>query len=241
MNGGGIRTSIDAGPITLGELLDVQPFSNQLSLVTLTGAQLKEALENGVSVRSKPWPGASRRFPNMRYSYDPALAVGSRVTGVQIGDGKGGYTALDPAGSYRVATINFLLAGGDGYTVLSQGTNKLDTGLLDVDVTTEYVVARSPVNPQVEGRIIVGGTLPGAVAPRQHRHPGAAAEHRRRPDTAMAAGRAGRQRHGCRRTPAQPRAARPAGHGRGCGGGNDHRGADRDRGLSAFVPLGYHG
>ena len=88
----------------------------------------------------------------MRYSYDPALAVGSRVTGVQIGDGKSGYTALDPAGSYRVATINFLLAGGDGYTVMTKGTNKLDTGLLDVDVTTEYVVARSPVNPQVEGR-----------------------------------------------------------------------------------------
>ena len=45
---------------------------------------------------------------------------------MQIGDGKkGGYTALDPAGSYRVATINFMLAGGDGYTVLAQGTNKL--------------------------------------------------------------------------------------------------------------------
>ena len=164
MNGGGIRASIDAGPITLGELLDVQPFSNQLSLVTLTGAQLKEALENGVS-QIETVAGRFAQVSNMRYSYDPALAVGSRITGLQIGDGKGGYTALDPAGSYRVATINFLLAGGDGYTVMSQGTNKLDTGLLDVDVTTEYVVARSPVNPQVEGRIIVGGTLPGAVAP----------------------------------------------------------------------------
>jgi 5'-nucleotidase / UDP-sugar diphosphatase len=164
MNGGGIRTSIDAGPITLGELLDVQPFSNQLSLVTLTGAQLKEALENGVS-QIETVAGRFAQVSNMRYSYDPALAVGSRVTGVQIGDGKRGYTALDPAGSYRVATINFLLAGGDGYTVLTQGTNKLDTGLLDVEVTTEYIVARSPVNPQVEGRIIVGGTLPGAAAP----------------------------------------------------------------------------
>ena len=163
MNGGGIRASIDAGPITLGELLDVQPFSNQLSLVTLTGAQLKEALENGVS-QIETVAGRFAQVSNMRYSYDPALAVGSRITGVQIGDGKGGYTALDPAGSYRVATINFLLAGGDGYTVMSQGTNKLDTGLLDVDVTTEYIVARSPVNPQVEGRIIVGGTLPGAAA-----------------------------------------------------------------------------
>jgi 5'-nucleotidase/UDP-sugar diphosphatase len=164
MNGGGIRTSIDAGPITLGELLDVQPFSNQLSLVTLTGAQLKEALENGVS-QIETVAGRFAQVSNMRYSFDPARPVGSRVTGVQIGDGKGGYTALDPAGSYRVATINFILAGGDGYTVLTQGTNKLDTGLLDVDVTTDYIVAKSPVNPQVEGRIVVGGTLPGAAAP----------------------------------------------------------------------------
>jgi 5'-nucleotidase len=163
MNGGGIRTSVDAGQITLGELLDVQPFSNQLSLVTLTGAQLKEALENGVS-QIETVAGRFPQVSNMRYSFDPALAVGSRITGVQIGDGKGGYTALDPAGSYRVATINVLVAGGDGYTVLGQGANKLDTGLLDVDVTTDYVVAHSPVNPQVEGRIIVGGTLPGAAA-----------------------------------------------------------------------------
>src|SRR5262249_8053671 len=49
MNGGGIRTSIDAGPITLGEVLEVQPFGNTLALVTISGAQLKEALENGVS------------------------------------------------------------------------------------------------------------------------------------------------------------------------------------------------
>jgi 5'-nucleotidase len=164
MNGGGIRASIDAGPITLGELLDVQPFANQLSLVTLTGAQLKEALENGVS-QLETTAGRFAQVSNMRYSYDASRAVGDRVTGVQLGDGNGGYTALDPAASYRVATINFLVAGGDGYTVFTQGTNKLDTGLLDVDVTTEYVTARSPVNPQVEGRIVVGGTLPGAAAP----------------------------------------------------------------------------
>jgi 5'-nucleotidase len=162
MNGGGIRTSVDAGQITLGELLDVQPFGNQLSLVTLSGAQLKEALENGVS-QIETVAGRFAQVSNMRYSFDSARAVGDRVTGVQIGDGKGGYSALDPAGSYRVATINFLLTGGDGYTVFAQGTNKLDTGLLDVDVTTEYITAHSPVSPQVEGRIVAAGTLPGAA------------------------------------------------------------------------------
>ncbi|HJZ49520.1 MAG TPA: 5'-nucleotidase C-terminal domain-containing protein [Roseiflexaceae bacterium] len=163
MNGGGIRTSVDAGPITLGELLEVQPFGNQLSLVTLTGAQLKEALENGVS-QIETVAGRFAQVSNMRYSFDPARPIGDRVTGVQIGDGKGGYSALDPAGSYRLATINFLVTGGDGYTVFSKGANRLDTGLLDIDVTTEYITAHSPVSPQVEGRIVVGGTLPGAAA-----------------------------------------------------------------------------
>nr|HRC77158.1 5'-nucleotidase C-terminal domain-containing protein [Kouleothrix sp.] len=164
MNGGSIRTSIDAGQITLGELLDVQPFGNTIGLVTLTGTQLKQALENGVSQVET----VAGRFPQvaaMRYSFDASRPAGDRVTGVQIADGKGGYTALDPNGSYRVVTNAFLIAGGDGYTVFGQGTNKIDTGLLDIDVTAEYVAAHSPVNPQVEGRVVAGGTLPGAAAP----------------------------------------------------------------------------
>jgi 5'-nucleotidase / UDP-sugar diphosphatase len=164
MNGGSIRASIDAGQVTLGELLDVQPFGNTIGLVTITGAQLKEALENGVS-QIETTAGRFAQVANMRYSYDTARPVGDRVTGVQVSDGKGGYTTLDPAGSYRLVTNAFLIAGGDGYTVLGQGTNRIDTGLLDVDVTTDYISAHSPVNPQVEGRIVVGGTLPGAAAP----------------------------------------------------------------------------
>src|SRR5262249_38885658 len=127
MNGGGIRASVDAGQITLGALLEVQPFGNQLSLITLTGAQVKEALENGVS-QIDTVAGRFAQVSNMRYSFDPARPVGDRLTGVQIGDGKGGYNALDPAASYRVVTINFLVAGGDGYTVFGQGTNRIDTG-----------------------------------------------------------------------------------------------------------------
>lgn len=164
MNGGSIRASIDAGQVTLGELLDVQPFGNTIGLVTLTGAQLKEALENGVS-QLETTAGRFAQVAAMRYSFDALRAVGDRVTGVQVADGNGGYAALDPNGSYRVVTNSFLITGGDGYTVLSKGTNKIDTGLLDIDVTTEYVTAHSPINPQVEGRIVVGAPLPGAAAP----------------------------------------------------------------------------
>jgi 5'-nucleotidase len=173
MNGGSIRTSVDAGPITLGELLEVQPFGNTITLVTLTGAQLKEALENGVS-QIETVAGRFAQVAGLRYSFDPALPAGSRVTGVQVADGQN-YSALNPGASYRVVTNNFLLTGGDGYAVLAQGTDKYDTGFLDVDVTTEYVRAHSPVSPQVEGRITIGAGAP-STQPAQPSAPGTPAQ-----------------------------------------------------------------
>ncbi len=160
MNGGGVRTSIDAGPITLGEVLEVQPFGNILTLVTITGAQLKEALENGVSQVE----AVAGRFPQvagMRYTWNPAAAVGSRIVSVEVGG-----AALDPAASYRLVTLNFLVTGGDGFSVLQSGTDKYDTGFLDSDVTAAYIAAHSPVSPAVEGRIVQSAT----AAPAPHRH-----------------------------------------------------------------------
>jgi 5'-nucleotidase/UDP-sugar diphosphatase len=163
MNGGGIRTSIPAGRVTLGQVLEVMPFGNTLVLLTLTGAQVKEALENGVSQVEQ----SAGRFPQvggMRYSWNPSAPAGSRITGIQVSDGRGGFTPIDPNASYRVVVNNFIAGGGDGYSVLQRGTNKVDTGFLDADVLVEYLQARSPVNPQVEGRIVQGGALPGAAA-----------------------------------------------------------------------------
>ncbi|MBK9715822.1 MAG: 5'-nucleotidase C-terminal domain-containing protein [Kouleothrix sp.] len=167
MNGGSIRTSVDAGPITLGELLEVQPFGNTITLVTLTGAQLREALENGVS-QIETVAGRFPQVAGIRYTFNKAAAPGSRIVAVQVADGKGGYAALDPSASYRVVTNNFLLTGGDGYSVLQSGTNKIDTGLIDVDVTAEYVRAHSPIKTAVEGRITEGTSAPagaGATTP----------------------------------------------------------------------------
>jgi 5'-nucleotidase/UDP-sugar diphosphatase len=163
MNGGSIRTTIDAGQITLGELIEVQPFGNTITLVTITGAQLWAALENGVS-QLETVAGRFAQVAGIRYSFDAAKPVGSRVTGVEIADGQS-YAPIKPDATYRVVTNNFMLTGGDGYSVLQAGANKLDTGFIDVDVTAEYVRAHSPISPAVQGRILIGGTLPGAAAP----------------------------------------------------------------------------
>jgi 5'-nucleotidase len=98
----------------------------------------------------------------MRYSFDPSKPAGSRVTGAEIADGQR-FTTIKPDATYRVVTNNFLLTGGDGYSVLQQGTAKYDTGFIDVDVTAEYVRNHSPISPTVEGRILIGAPLPGSA------------------------------------------------------------------------------
>ncbi len=156
-NGGGIRASIKAGNVTVGDILTVLPFGNSLVDMDLTGAQIIEALENGVSqVEAK-----AGRFPQvggLRFAYNPNLPANSRIIKVEVWVG-GKYQLLDRNKTYRIVTNNFMAGGGDGYSVLTQGTHRYDTGLLMSDAVTDYIRAYSPVNPQVEGRITVSAAL----------------------------------------------------------------------------------
>jgi len=146
INGGGIRTSLPAGVLTVGRLREVMPFGNTLCYVDLTGAQLKAALENGYSALQ---PGAARgadrnavgtgRFaqvsglkvavdvygdaaqpPYPETSTQPAIPArrGTRVRSVEVRVGDR-FEPLDPARTYRVVTNSFMLGGGDGYSVFT--------------------------------------------------------------------------------------------------------------------------
>jgi len=149
-NGGGIRWHrlFPAGDITRGDVYELLPFLNTLVMMDLTGAQIKQALENGVS----KYPSADGRFPQvsgLRFTFDPTKPAGSRVVNVWVGG-----TPLVETAVYRVATNDFLAAGGDGYTVLTLGTDFVDTGIYLMDYMIEYLKAFSPVSPVVEGRIV---------------------------------------------------------------------------------------
>ena len=156
-NGGGIRASIKAGNVTVGDVLTVLPFGNTLVDMDLTGAQIIEALENGVSqVEAK-----AGRFPQvggLRFAYNPDLPANSRIIKVEVLVG-GKYQLLDRNKTYRIVTNNFMATGGDGYSVFTKGTHRYDTGLLMADALMDYIKAYSPVNPQVEGRITVSAAL----------------------------------------------------------------------------------
>ena len=141
MNPGGLRADLlgsgtGAFPrdLTYKQAATVQPFANTLVNMDLTGAQIKNALE-------QQWqPGASRPFLKLgasegfTYTYDPDAAQGSRITGMWL-DG----TALDSSTTYQVTVNSFLASGGDGFGALAGGTNKQDTGVTDLQAMVDYL------------------------------------------------------------------------------------------------------
>jgi len=153
-NGGGIRASIPKGMITMGQVLEVLPYGNQITVLGLSGSDVWAALENGVSQVED----GSGRFPHvggMRYAYDPAAEAGSRVTSVDTWDtATETYIPINPAVTYQFATNNFIANGGDDYVVFGLSSERYETGWLLSDALAEYLDKVSPVSPETEGRII---------------------------------------------------------------------------------------
>ncbi|WP_316570495.1 5'-nucleotidase C-terminal domain-containing protein [Neobacillus sp. YIM B06451] len=163
-NGGGIRASIDVGEITLGEILEVMPFENQLVALDLTGAEIWAALENGVSqVETKQ--GKFPQVSGLRFQYDPAKPAMQRVWKVEVKNGDK-YEAIDLNKTYRVATNAFVADGGDGYTSFKKAKDEgriHELFVVDFEVLASYIEKNSPLSPGVEGRILAGQEPPKIV------------------------------------------------------------------------------
>jgi 5'-nucleotidase len=147
MNPGGIRNDLDAGEVTWGELFAIQPFANDLVSLDVTGAQIKQLLE-------QQWQGQTApkilKTSGLTYTWDAARPIGDRV--ISMVDGAG--VALIPTATYRATVNNFLAAGGDGFTVLTSGSNAV-VGAVDLDALVDYIeTLTQPFTAQVEGRIL---------------------------------------------------------------------------------------
>ena len=150
-NGGGLRSSIDAGEVTMGEVLTVLPFQNTLSTFTVSGATVIAALENGVSQVEE----GGGRFPQvagLKYTFDPAAPAGSRVSDVLVKEGDA-FVAIDPAKDYLAVSNNYVRGGGDGYKMFIEAKNAYDFGPDLADVTAEYLAKMAPYTPFTDGRI----------------------------------------------------------------------------------------
>jgi len=151
-NGGGIRGNKEypaGSKITRADVLAELPFGNKNGKIEISGKVLLAALENGVSQVEK----VAGRFPQVSglvFTYDPKQAVGQRVISVEVGG-----APLDPAKTYTLATNDFIIAGGDGYSMFKDAKvllNARDAKLLANDVMV-YVRDKGEIAPKVEGRI----------------------------------------------------------------------------------------
>ena len=146
MNPGGIRADLSASAagniVTFGDLFAVQPFGNTMTVLDLTGAQIKALLEeqfdnNGVAGQTRVLQVSN----GFTYSYDSTAAKGSRV---DAGSLKLSGVTLDPAKTYRVVTNSFLAGGGDGFSTFKSGTNVVQLpNVVDIDVFVNYVKANA--------------------------------------------------------------------------------------------------
>ncbi|MEV0001398.1 bifunctional metallophosphatase/5'-nucleotidase [Micromonospora sp. NPDC050980] len=161
MNPGGVRADLDAGPVTYAEAFTVQPFANNLVTLDLTGAQLYCMLEQQFTVARVLYASSTVRYVvDVNGTTAPAgtPCAGSRVVrGSLTING----TPVTDTGTYRVTVNNFLAGGGDGFSVLTGGTNAV-TGQIDLDAFTAYLTEKSPVSAPALDRIQTTAEVPAA-------------------------------------------------------------------------------
>ncbi|GAA3102186.1 bifunctional metallophosphatase/5'-nucleotidase [Streptomyces rectiviolaceus] len=163
MNPGGIRSDLvhkasgseGDGVVTYGEGFTVQPFSNTVNLVDLTGAQLITGLKQQVSGSNQASPKILQISDGLTYTLDMTKSGADRVVTDSI---KLGGKAIDPATTYRVAMNSFLAGGGDGFAELGKGTKPL-VGSDDLKAFNDYLTANSsadkPIAPPKADRITI--------------------------------------------------------------------------------------
>jgi 5'-nucleotidase len=149
MNPGGVRADIDAGPVTYGEAFTMQPFGNNLTTITLTGAQLYEMLK-------QQWcglPSTRILLPShtVHYTFDTTKVVvgapcATAVNPVVPGSLTISGTPVVDSGSYRITVNSFLADGGDGFSVLPQGANRVG-GAVDTDALERYFATGANTPP----------------------------------------------------------------------------------------------
>jgi 5'-nucleotidase len=166
--GGNAVPGLPDGTISFSQANAVLPFNNTMALVTLTGEEFTTLLEqqwqrgeNG-EVPSRPYLQLGLS-DNVTYTYDDTRPEGDRITSVTV-DG----APLDPAAEYRIGTLSFLATGGDNFRAFLDGSDYVDTGLLDYEAWIDYLADQSeaaPLEPSFAKRAVAVRGLDATVAP----------------------------------------------------------------------------
>ena len=148
ITGGSIRSSIPAGDITMGHALNTMPFSNLIVTKQIKGTDIWEALERGVS--AYPYEAAYfLHFSGLQVKFDPEAEAGQRIVSVT----KLQNIAFDKEQTYKVAMIEFLAMGGDGYEMFAKGDDIVYYGG-DVEAFVSYLVTDPIIYETSDGRMV---------------------------------------------------------------------------------------
>ncbi|MGT3017513.1 bifunctional UDP-sugar hydrolase/5'-nucleotidase UshA [Salmonella enterica] len=134
MSGGGIRDSIEAGDITYKSVLKVKPFGNIVVYADMSGKEVVDYLT--AVAQMKPDSGAYPQLANVSF-----VAKEGKLTDLKI---KG--EPVDPAKTYRMATLSFNATGGDGYPRIDNKPGYVNTGFIDAEVLKEFIQQNSPLD-----------------------------------------------------------------------------------------------
>jgi 5'-nucleotidase len=140
-NMAGVRASFPAGQLTFGQLYEALPFSNTVVSVDLTGSQVAAIIDRAVCVSGR------LHMAGVAVAFHFNGGTPNCVKGVSVAG-----APLVPTRTYHVATIDYLLLGGDGHSGFAKGTNVI-YGDVEVDVVAAYISVHSPVSPKVDGRL----------------------------------------------------------------------------------------
>jgi 5'-nucleotidase/UDP-sugar diphosphatase len=146
-NAGGIRGDIAAGPITRNQVITAAPFINSLVTMSLTGAQVRELLEQSLTLKV-----GMMQVAGLRLHYDLSRPEYHRLLSVHVGD-----APLEDARSYEVVTNSFLATGGDHYQTFTNVKPQKDRGVLVSDVLEEYVRLKRTLDAPQGGRLVAAG------------------------------------------------------------------------------------
>lgn len=142
-NSPSLRADLPQGAVSLRRIYEMMPFDNYIATTTLTGAQVRQVLEYAVSGKTN-----IIQVSGLSFRYKTDAPAGKRVTAVEIG----GHT-LEDSGRYLVATNDFLIRGGDGYTAFTEGQGSSVGTRLARDAFADCVRHQTPVQPPKPGRI----------------------------------------------------------------------------------------
>ena len=136
----GRRAGPSEGPVTKGTIYEVMPFDNRVFTLEITGADIRTALEQ--ALRSERVTQVS----GIKYTFDLGAPAGQRVQSLTLANGQ----PLDEQRTYKVACNDFMATGGDDYSVLSGGKNRLETDLRVRDVLEQMVMQLTKAGKPVD-------------------------------------------------------------------------------------------